>query len=50
MIDAGVIQYEAKQMTGHRTDSMFVRYDIVNPERLKRNGDKTSKLLGESES
>jgi integrase len=48
MIDAGVPQAVAMKITGHRTDSMFRRYAIVNEEQKRDALIKTQKHLAAS--
>lgn len=45
MIEAGVPQAVAMKITGHRTDSMFRRYAIVNEEQKRDALQKTQKYL-----
>jgi integrase len=48
MISAGVPQAVAMRITGHRTDSMFRRYAIVNEEQKREALAKTQKYVAES--
>jgi len=48
MIDAGVQQAIAMKITGHRTDSMFRRYAIVNEDQKREALAKTQKYIAES--
>ena len=36
MNEAGVAQHDAMEVTGHKTDSMWHRYDIVDTKRKKK--------------
>jgi hypothetical protein len=45
MIDAGVPQAVAMKITGHRSDSMFRRYAIVNEEQKREALAKTQQHL-----
>ena len=45
MIAAGVPQAAAMKITGHRTDSMFRRYAIVNEEQKREALTKTQQYL-----
>jgi len=45
MIDAGVAQAVAMKITGHRTDSMFRRYAIVNEEQKREALARTQQYL-----
>ena len=48
MIEAGVPQVGAMKITGHRTDSMFRRYAIVNEEQKREAIAKTQQYLAAS--
>jgi integrase len=48
LIDAGVQQAVVMKITGHRTDSMFRRYAIVNEEQKREALAKTQKYIAES--
>jgi hypothetical protein len=48
MISAGVPQAVAMRITGHRTDSMFRRYAIVNEDQKREALAKTQKYLANS--
>ena len=43
LISAGVTPCDAMQISGHKTDSMLRRYDIVDAERLQRIGQQVEK-------
>ncbi len=43
---SGVPRSVAKDLTGHRTDSVFDRYNIVEEQQLAEAGAKLSALLG----
>lgn len=45
LIDAGVSPYDAMQISGHKTDSMLRRYDIVSAKRLKEIGQRVHDFL-----
>jgi integrase len=40
LVRAGVPQTIAMKLTGHKTDSVFRRYDIVSPDDLRVAGDR----------
>ena len=48
MIEAGVPQAVAMKITGHRTDSMFRRYAIVNEDQKREALAKTQKYVAAS--
>jgi hypothetical protein len=48
MIEAGVQQAIAMKITGHKTDSMFRRYAIVNEDQKREALAKTQKHLADS--
>lgn len=46
LIDFGVSPYDAMQISGHQTDSMLRRYDIVSTKRLREIGQQMEQFLG----
>jgi hypothetical protein len=48
MIDAGIDPLYAKAISGHKTDSVFTRYNIIRDEPLQEAGKKLSESLAES--
>lgn len=46
LIDFGVSPYDAMQISGHQTDSMLRRYDIVSTKRLREIGRQMEQFLG----
>ena len=46
LIDFGVSPYDAMQISGHQTDSMLRRYDIVSTKRLRDIGRQMEQFLG----
>ena len=48
LIDFGVSPYDAMQISGHQTDSMLRRYDIVSTKRLRDIGRQMEQFLGKS--
>jgi hypothetical protein len=49
LIDFGVSPYDAMQISGHQTDSMLRRYDIVSTKRLRDIGRQMEEHLGKSD-
>jgi integrase len=47
---AGLTQSEAMKISGHKTLSMFLRYNIVDREGVKQSGKKMAKWLKEAKS
>jgi len=45
MIDAGIDPLYAKAISGHKTDSVFTRYNIICDEPLQEAGKKLSESL-----
>jgi len=45
---AGVSQAEAMKISGHKTVSMFLRYNIIDREGVKQSGEKMGKWLKEA--
>ena len=49
LMSAGVSAYDAMQISGHKTDSMLRRYDIVDPKRLRAIGEQVAASFGRKE-
>ncbi len=49
LMSAGVSAYDAMQISGHKTDSMLRRYDIVDPKRLREIGKQVEESFGSRE-
>lgn len=49
LVRAGVPQAQAMKITGHKTNAVFRRYDIVSSEDLKHAGAKLSEFLKNAE-
>ncbi len=45
LMSAGVSAYDAMQISGHKTDSMLRRYDIVDPKRLRAIGEQVEEKI-----